>query len=130
MATTIATRYFTLPDTYAILHVSRCCLRMAFTLVNLGHVGERFLVLDRTVTSVKVTVFWNVASCSLTDTNRRFRGAYYHHYQGYQTARRNIPKSHSSSCSLPIAQTGRYTQLYHDKVIIKRHKFRPVLSER
>jgi hypothetical protein len=32
--------------------------------------------------SMKMTVFWNVAPCSLVEIDRRFRGAYYLHHQG------------------------------------------------
>jgi hypothetical protein len=55
-----------------------------------------------------MTIFWDIAPCSLVETDRRFRGAYCLHYQNdemmeavrtsqktinfYQTTRRNIPE--------------------------------------
>jgi hypothetical protein len=44
-----------------------------------------------------MTVFWDVASCSLVEVYRRFRGTCCLQHQGdqknfYQTARRNIPE--------------------------------------
>jgi hypothetical protein len=57
---------------------------------------------------MKMTVFWDVAPCSLAEVDRRFRGAYCL-YQGdhpepsasfYQTTWRNIPEdSHLRSLS-------------------------------
>jgi hypothetical protein len=60
----------------------------------------------------KMTVFWDVAPCSLVEVYRRFRGACFLHHQGdelteaestsetsvnfYQTTRRNIPSQSSS----------------------------------
>jgi hypothetical protein len=41
---------------------------------------EGFQVL--TPTSMYMAVFWDVAPCSLVDTDRRFRGAFYLHHQG------------------------------------------------
>jgi hypothetical protein len=38
-----------------------------------------------TATSMKMAVFWDVAPCSLVDTDRRFRGAYCLHHQGLIT---------------------------------------------
>jgi hypothetical protein len=35
-----------------------------------------------TATSMKMAVFWDVAPCSLIDTDRHFRGAYCLHHQG------------------------------------------------
>jgi hypothetical protein len=53
-------------------------------------------------TPQKSADFWDVAPCSLVDTDRHFRGAYYLHYLSdrssetrvsfYLTARRNIPE--------------------------------------
>jgi hypothetical protein len=40
----------------------------------------RFQVL--TATRIKTTVFWDVAPCSLVETDRRFRGAFCLHHQG------------------------------------------------
>jgi hypothetical protein len=40
----------------------------------------RFQVL--TAESMKITAFWDIASCSLVHVDRRFRGAYFLHYQG------------------------------------------------
>jgi hypothetical protein len=40
----------------------------------------RFQVL--TATSMKMTVFWDVAPCSLVATDRRFRGVHCLHHQG------------------------------------------------
>jgi hypothetical protein len=40
----------------------------------------RFQIL--TATSMKMTVFWDVAPCSLVDNDRRYRGAYCLHHQG------------------------------------------------
>jgi hypothetical protein len=37
-------------------------------------------------TSMKMAVFWDVASCSLVDINRRFWGAYCLRHQGYHQA--------------------------------------------
>jgi hypothetical protein len=59
----------------------------------------RFQVL--TAASMKLTVFWDVALCSLVEVYRRFRGAYSLHHQGvalimvmmaniYQTSLHNI----------------------------------------
>jgi hypothetical protein len=61
-----------------------------------------------TVVSMKITVFWDVAPCSLVEVYRYFRGACCLHHQGalimeaaikseksvnfYQTAWRNIPE--------------------------------------
>jgi hypothetical protein len=51
-----------------------------------------------------MTVFWDVAPCSLVEIDRSFRGAYCLHHQGdrpemsvsfYQTTRRNIPEGSS-----------------------------------
>jgi hypothetical protein len=42
----------------------------------------------RIQTRRKLTVFWDVASCSLVETDRRFRGAYCHHHRG-EAAREN-----------------------------------------
>jgi hypothetical protein len=39
---------------------------------------------DLTAASMNMTVFWDVASCSLVETDGRFRGA------NYQTTRRNV----------------------------------------
>jgi hypothetical protein len=44
----------------------------------------RFQVL--TPASMKMKVSWDVALCSLVDTDRRFRGPYCLHHQGYQPA--------------------------------------------
>jgi hypothetical protein len=32
--------------------------------------------------SHEMTAFWDIASCSLTEVDRRFRGAYCQHHQG------------------------------------------------
>jgi hypothetical protein len=32
---------------------------------------------------MKMAVFWDVAPCSLVDTDRRFRGAYYLYHQSH-----------------------------------------------
>jgi hypothetical protein len=32
---------------------------------------------------IKMTAFWDIALCSLVGANRRFRGAYFLHHQGY-----------------------------------------------
>jgi hypothetical protein len=64
----------------------------------------RFQVL--TLASMKMAVFWDVATCNLVEIDRRFRDAYCLHYQGagiavstsetcmyfYQTTGRNIPE--------------------------------------
>jgi hypothetical protein len=35
-----------------------------------------------TAASMKITIFWDVAPCSLVEVYRRFRGAFCLHYQG------------------------------------------------
>jgi hypothetical protein len=35
-----------------------------------------------TIVTLKMTVFWDVAKCSLVEIDRRFRGAYYLSHQG------------------------------------------------
>jgi hypothetical protein len=50
----------------------------------------RFEVL--TAASMKMTVFWYIAPCSLVEIDRRFRGAYCLHNQGSAPTRRNIPE--------------------------------------
>jgi hypothetical protein len=52
--------------------------------VNNRCVWVRFQVL--TATSMKMSVFWDVAPCILVDTGRRFRGAYCLHHQGNDTS--------------------------------------------
>jgi hypothetical protein len=46
----------------------------------ISSVCVRFQVL--TAASMKMTVFWDVAPCSLVDVYRRFRGTYCLHHQG------------------------------------------------
>jgi hypothetical protein len=52
----------------------------------------------RMAASMKMTVFWDVAPCSLVEMYRRIRDAYCLHHQGnelfslYQTTRRNFPE--------------------------------------
>jgi hypothetical protein len=58
---------------------------------------ERFQVL--TAACMKMTIFWDVALCSLVEISRRFESSYCWHYQNssetsanfYQAARRRIP---------------------------------------
>jgi hypothetical protein len=54
---------------------------------------------SRKIIKMKITVFWNIASRSLVEIDRRFRDAYYLHHEGdetsvnfYQTTRRNNPE--------------------------------------
>jgi hypothetical protein len=39
-----------------------------------------------TVASVKMTALWDIASCSLVEVYRRFRGAYCLHYHGDESS--------------------------------------------
>jgi hypothetical protein len=48
----------------------------------------KFLV--PTAGSMKMSVFWNIAPCSLVETDRRFRGAYCFHHHGHDNGRRNL----------------------------------------
>jgi hypothetical protein len=75
---------------------------------------------------MKMTVFWDVAPCSLVETDRRFRDSYGHHHQGavstsetsvisYKTIRRNIPRdiqSGSHGCSKHFRNVGNILQDY------------------
>jgi hypothetical protein len=45
-------------------------------------VSERFLIISKSSIGLKMTVFWDVASCSLIELNRSFRSAYCLHHQG------------------------------------------------
>jgi hypothetical protein len=54
---------------------------------------------NASLTLMKITVFWDVAPCSMVEVYRRFTGVYCLHHQGdetsvylYQTTRRNIPE--------------------------------------
>jgi hypothetical protein len=57
--------------------------------------GARRKILYPWIKTAKITVFRDVAQCSLVEVHRRFRGAYCLHHQGDrpdQTTRRNIPE--------------------------------------
>jgi hypothetical protein len=88
-------------------------VQMTFVIVN-SKMWNMVRLQVLTATSMKMTVLWNVASCSLVDTDRRFRGVYCIHHQGddggskhvqivgeYQTTRRDTSKdlSHLSKIS-------------------------------
>jgi hypothetical protein len=71
----------------------------------MAHNHVRFQVL--TASSMKTTVFLDVAPYSLVYIDRRFRSAYCFHHQGdetslnfCQTARRNIPEESSTHNSV------------------------------
>jgi hypothetical protein len=53
-----------------------CSKREQHSYFSLNLYALRFQVLM--AASMKVTVFWNVAPCSLIEIDRRFRGAYCH----------------------------------------------------
>jgi hypothetical protein len=68
---------------------------------------------------MKVTVFWDVALCSLVEIDRRFRSAYCLHYQAlmveaertsetpvsiYETTRHNVPED-SHICSKDVSSS-------------------------
>jgi hypothetical protein len=62
------------------------------------------------VMSMKMVVFWDVAPCSLVDTDPHFRGAYCLHHQDdetsvniHQTTQSNIPEdSHLKMLFVPV----------------------------
>jgi hypothetical protein len=39
-----------------------------------------------TAATIKMTAFWDLASSSLVEVDRRFRGAYYLHYKGNESS--------------------------------------------
>jgi hypothetical protein len=64
-------------------HISQHC-KLAQNKLQLTKNELQLLVRSQgpTVPSMKMTVFWNVAPCSVVNIDRRFRGAYCFHYQG------------------------------------------------
>jgi hypothetical protein len=50
-----------------------------------------------TAATIAVTVFWNIAPCSLVEVDRHFRSAYFHHHQGGERNRVSL-----LSCFLDI----------------------------
>jgi hypothetical protein len=68
---------------------------------------EKFRVL--TVASMKMTVFWDVAPCSLVETDRHFRGTNCLHHQGDVLHGATSHKTFSSaSGELPPYKRPRY----------------------
>jgi hypothetical protein len=50
------------------------------TLVGVRTQPSAFNIPGKQVSKSKMTVFWDVVSCSLVEIHRRFRGAYHRHH--------------------------------------------------
>jgi hypothetical protein len=97
----------------------------------------RFQVLI--LTSMKMTVFWDVAQCSLVKVNRRFRGTRCLHHQddeqvasisetsvNYQTARRNVSENSHLFNSFVYTMPVRFSDFYRcllETRRVERYKF-------
>jgi hypothetical protein len=78
----------------------KCCVFFAVRTEFLYIIQTSFGFKGLIILTMKITVFWDVAPCSLVEVDRRFRGAYFLHHQRipetsvrfHETTRRSIPE--------------------------------------